>query len=68
MYLSISSLACATASTLRLNTAAVGSQKLLCTFTLKPGLVEHGAGGGVLCPFAEIHIDMRLHAPQPLVA
>lgn len=32
------------------------------------GLVEHGAGGGVRCPFADIHIDMRLHAPQPLVA
>ncbi len=26
------------------------------------GLVERGATGGVVCPFAEVHIDMRLHA------
>lgn len=26
------------------------------------GLVERGAAGGVVCPFAEVHIDMRLHA------
>jgi predicted transcriptional regulator len=30
------------------------------------GLVERGAAGGVACPFAEVHIDMRLHAdPVP---
>jgi hypothetical protein len=23
--------------------------------------VERGAGGGVICPFAEVDIDMRLH-------
>jgi predicted transcriptional regulator len=32
------------------------------------GLVERGEGGGVLCPFAEVHIDMHLHAPQPEAA
>jgi predicted transcriptional regulator len=26
------------------------------------GLVERGAAGGVVCPFDEVHIDMRLHA------
>lgn len=29
------------------------------------GLLERGAGGGVICPFAEVHIDMRLHATEP---
>lgn len=32
------------------------------------GLVERGPGGGVLCPFAEVHIDMRLHAGEPVAA
>ena len=32
------------------------------------GLVERAAGGGVVCPFAEVHIDMRLQAPQGLAA
>lgn len=27
------------------------------------GLVERTADGGVMCPFDEVHIDMRLHAP-----
>jgi predicted transcriptional regulator len=26
------------------------------------GLVERGAGGGVICPFATVHIDMELRA------
>ena len=30
------------------------------------GLVERGAGGGVICPFAEVHIDMRLQADPAL--
>ena len=29
------------------------------------GLVERSEAGGVLCPFAEVHIDMRLRAAQP---
>ena len=29
------------------------------------GLVERGSSGGVVCPFAEVHIDMRL---QPATA
>lgn len=29
------------------------------------GLVERGSGGGVVCPFIEVHIDMRL---QPATA
>jgi predicted transcriptional regulator len=28
------------------------------------GMVERGAGGGVACPFDEVHIDMRMHADQ----
>ncbi len=32
------------------------------------GLVERDEGGGVLCPFAEVHIDMHMLAPQPLAA
>ena len=32
------------------------------------GLVERADGGGVVCPFAEVHIDMRLQAPQGLAA
>lgn len=32
------------------------------------GLVERVDGGGVVCPFAEVHIDMRLQAPQGLAA
>ena len=29
------------------------------------GLVERSESGGVLCPFAEVHIDMHLRAAQP---
>ena len=29
------------------------------------GLLERSEAGGVLCPFAEVHIDMRLRAAQP---
>ena len=32
------------------------------------GLVERAATGAVLCPFAEVHIDMRLFAAQPAAA
>jgi predicted transcriptional regulator len=32
------------------------------------GLVERTDGGGVVCPFADVHIDMRLTAVQPLAA
>jgi predicted transcriptional regulator len=32
------------------------------------GLVERGAGGGVVCPFAEVHIDMRLQAGSATAA
>ena len=32
------------------------------------GLVERVEGGGVVCPFAEVHIDMRLQAPPGLAA
>ena len=32
------------------------------------GLVERTEGGGVVCPFSEIHIDMHLLAPQGLAA
>lgn len=28
------------------------------------GMVERGAAGGVVCPFASVHIDMHLTAPQ----
>ena len=28
------------------------------------GVVERADGGGVVCPFTEVHIDMRLHAAQ----
>jgi predicted transcriptional regulator len=26
------------------------------------GLIERGEGGGVVCPFAKVHIDMELRA------
>jgi predicted transcriptional regulator len=32
------------------------------------GLVERAEGGGVVCPFAEVHIDMRLLAPEAAAA
>ena len=32
------------------------------------GLFERTDGGGVVCPFEAVHIDMRLTAPQPLAA
>ena len=32
------------------------------------GLVERGDAGGVLCPFVEVHIDMRLFAAPPAAA
>jgi len=32
------------------------------------GLVERTESGGVMCPFASIHIDMRLTAPESLAA
>jgi predicted transcriptional regulator len=32
------------------------------------GLVERGEAGGVTCPFAEVHIDMRLQAPERMAA
>ena len=32
------------------------------------GLVERSEGGGVGCPFSEVHIDMHLHAPNPVAA
>ena len=30
------------------------------------GLVERSESGAVVCPFASVHIDMHLQAPQPL--
>jgi predicted transcriptional regulator len=35
---------------------------------LELGLIERVENGGVVCPFAEVHIDMHLLAPQPLAA
>jgi len=32
------------------------------------GLIERTDTGGLLCPFAQVHIDMHMHAPQPLAA
>lgn len=32
------------------------------------GLVERTEGGGVVCPFNEIHIDMHLQAPLAVAA
>ncbi|MBL8377237.1 MAG: hypothetical protein JNM79_05180 [Burkholderiales bacterium] len=32
------------------------------------GLVERAEGGGVICPFESVHIDMRLSAPEALAA
>ena len=32
------------------------------------GLFERTEGGGVVCPFEAVHIDMRLTAAQPLAA
>jgi hypothetical protein len=32
------------------------------------GLVERTEGGGVVCPFAEVHIDMRLLASEVATA
>ena len=32
------------------------------------GLVERADGGGVVCPFSEVHIDMRRQAPRGLAA
>ncbi len=32
------------------------------------GLVERTEGGGVECPFEDVHIDMRLTAPHPEAA
>jgi len=32
------------------------------------GLVERSESGGVSCPFSEVHIDMDLHAPNPVAA
>ena len=32
------------------------------------GLLERSESGGVLCPFATVHIDMHMQAPQPLAA
>lgn len=32
------------------------------------GLVERAEGGGVVCPFAEVHIDMRLLASEVAAA
>ena len=32
------------------------------------GLVERDAAGGVVCPFAEVHIDLHLRAPAELAA
>jgi predicted transcriptional regulator len=32
------------------------------------GMVERTEGGGVACPFAEVHIDMRLLAPDGAAA
>ncbi len=32
------------------------------------GLVERGESGGVVCPFNEVHIDMRLQAATALAA
>ena len=29
---------------------------------LELGLVEHGEGGGVVCPFATVHIDTELRS------
>lgn len=29
------------------------------------GLVERTESGAVMCPFAEVHIDMRVTAPAP---
>ena len=32
------------------------------------GLVERDAAGGVVCPFAEVHVDLHLRAPAQLAA
>lgn len=32
------------------------------------GLIERTGSGGVICPFEDVHIDMRLSAPQALAA
>ena len=32
------------------------------------GLVERDAAGGVVCPFAEVHVDLHLRAPVGLAA
>lgn len=32
------------------------------------GLLERAEGGGVVCPFAEVHIDMHLLASQAVAA
>ena len=32
------------------------------------GLIERTEGAGVVCPFASVHIDMRLQAPEPAAA
>jgi predicted transcriptional regulator len=32
------------------------------------GLFERTDGGGVVCPFHAVHIDMHMKAPQPLAA
>jgi hypothetical protein len=30
------------------------------------GLLERDAAGGVVCPFADLHIDLHLRAPSSL--
>jgi predicted transcriptional regulator len=32
------------------------------------GLVERDAAGGVVCPFAEVHVNLHLRAPAQLAA
>ena len=32
------------------------------------GLIERAQGGGVICPFSSVHIDMRLMAPEAVAA
>jgi predicted transcriptional regulator len=35
---------------------------------IEVGLVERVASGAVVCPFDEVHIDMRLQAPREMAA
>ena len=32
------------------------------------GLIERAEGGGVICPFSSVHIDMHLKPPEPMAA